>query len=410
MLVLFGDDEEGSSGMTPGRPSRRRLFGLVCLIAALLAASAVFGSAVFARTPRRVEAPSTVAVAYIAAIDRHDGSAVCRLFAPQLRAFEIEWDAPAVGPRSCAHTVAGHFDQYYSRHRWASARIRGPVQTTVDSRTGIAAVHMVLVHHYVCSRQSDPPEPCHPGNYVRPDIIYLIKLDGRWHIIKPGAVYRSSEVDQPDGTESDYYPPGTTATIAGPVNLPAPTVLCPSSAVTSVSPPHVLQSTYEPNPRGEPGAAPWLQINALSIARLSSDTICFTLTLAGPPRPDSGYEIFFGTVQEQAAALLFQVEIDGLGEPHSLLEFAGALSTLGLAPYLPAVFLAGDQLEIIGTDPMFAKLQQFLVQAQSESIQDDEPLLRRPLDAGDTAPQLGCLTFPTGTLNKQGLCGETAAG
>jgi hypothetical protein len=269
---------------------------------------------------------------------------------------------------------------------------------------------MILVHDYMCARQSVPPEPCHPGDYVRPDIVYLISLHGRWQIIKPGEVYRASEIDLPDDAESNYYPPGTPATIAGPVNLSAPRTPCPSSKAVVLSGKHTLQSTYLPNPNGRPGAAPWLTIDALAVARLSPDTICFTLTLAGSPRPDSGYQIFVGTIQQQAAALLFGVEIDGLGDPHPLLGSRGALSTPRFTPYLPRVFLHDDQLEIIGSDPMFAKLSTFLVQAASQRIQNDEPLLRRPLDAGDMSPLRGCLTFPTGKLNTQGLCGETPAG
>jgi hypothetical protein len=252
-----------------------------------------------------------------------------------------------------------------------------------------------------------PPESCHPGNYVLPDIIYLIRVGGRWRLIKPGAVYYATGIDHPFDAESDYYPPGSPTTIAGPVNLPTRSAPCPSSKAISVSPPHKLQSTYLPNPMGGPGDEPWLKIDSLAVARLSRGTICFTLTLAGAPRPDSTYEISVGTVQQQAAADLFDVEIDGLGNAHPLLAGRGALSDPRLAPILPRVFLAGDQLEIIGTDRMLAKLPSFLVVAASASIQGDEPLLTRPLDAGDGAPLRGCLTFPSGKLDTRGLCGST---
>ncbi len=283
----------------------------------------------------------------------------------------------------------------------------GGLETTIEARTGVAGVHMVLGHRYVCASQSVPRERCHPRNYDQPEIVYLSRIRGCWQIVKPGSVYRATEIDHPLDAESSYYPPGSPATIAAAVSLPAPTAPCPSSAAISLSPPHKLKSTYLPNPNGGPRGAPWLKIDALAVARLSPETICFTLTLGAPPRPDSAYGIGVGTVQQQAAADLFDVEIDGLGNPHALREGRGALSTPSLKPYLPHVSLAGNQLEIIGTEDMFAKLSRFLVVASSQSSQDDEPLLTRPLDAGDGAPQRGCLTFPTGKVNTRGLCGST---
>ncbi len=98
-----------------GRSARgwRLLLGIVgvaCLVVPLFAGSRAFGA-----HARGAETPAQVTVAYIAALDRHDGHAVCRLFASQLRAFETRWDAPVVGRRSCAETVTAHFRDYYSR-------------------------------------------------------------------------------------------------------------------------------------------------------------------------------------------------------------------------------------------------------------------------------------------------------
>jgi hypothetical protein len=347
-----------------------------------------------------------VARAYIAALDRHDGAAVCDLFAPQLRAYEEFWDGDGIHEQTCAQIVDAHFHDYYSRHRWQSARIRGRTISTFDPRTAVDAVRMTLVHHYICAPQSSPPEPCHPSSYRRTEIIYLIRARGRWRIIKPGLVYRASELDSPLDAESDFYPPGTPATVAGPASVPAATSSCPPG-VSTVMPPHSLQSTFEPNPRGRPGNAPWLKLDGIAAARLTGDTICFTLTLGARPRPDSDYQIYVGTIQQQAAAELYDVQFDGLGQPHPLLAGIGPLSMPGIAGALPRVFLLGTQLQIIGTDPYFAKHSQFLLGAGTESLQSDEPLLKRPLNAGDQAPNGGCLTFPTGRLETKGLCGST---
>jgi hypothetical protein len=67
-------------------------------------------------------APKSVVRAYIAALDRHDGAAVCRLFAPRLRAYVAWWAAPLPPSVSCAGAVRLHFSLYYSRHRWSARR------------------------------------------------------------------------------------------------------------------------------------------------------------------------------------------------------------------------------------------------------------------------------------------------
>jgi hypothetical protein len=78
-------------------------------------------------------------------------------------------------------------------------------------------------------------------------------------------------------------------------------------------------------------------------------------------------------------------------------------------PHLPRVFLRGDDLEMIVANSMFLRLHRFLVQGSTESVQDTEPLLKRPLDAGDLVPWGACLTFPVGKVDRHGLCGSTPA-
>ena len=265
---------------------------------------------------------------------------------------------------------------------------------------------LTLIHRYVCAPPDSTGEPCRPGRYVRPDIVYLTRVRAGWQVIKPGGVYRASEIDTPDSVNEDYYyPPGTPSTVAGPVQLPRPRSSCPATTSATLAS-HTLTSTFDPNPRGGPGHQPGLTITGLSAGRLSTDTVCFTLTLAGPPRPDSAYSIFVGTVQQEGAADRYDLEIDGLGQPHTLLAGRGAISHPAIRPYLPHAFLEGTRLQIVATDPFFATNSKFLLQAGTQSTQSNEPLLRRPIDAGDVAPLRGCLTFPTGALNTRGLCGS----
>ena len=343
---------------------------------------------------------------YIAALDRHDGAAVCKLFARPLRTFEAQWVAPPVGRPTCASAVHAHFTGYYSRHRWERAAIVGQPRMSVDARTGIAAVMLTLRHRYVCAAQSFPPEPCRPGVTTGTDFVYLMRSRGAWQIIKPGGVYRASEIDSLASVGEDfYYPPGTPSTVSGTADIPPPGSACPTGTSTTVGP-HSLTSTFEPNPRGGPGNEPWLTIRALSAAPLSSDTMCFSITLAGAPRPDSTYSIFIGTPQEQGAADFYEVAVDGLGQPHMLLAGQGAITARRLRPLLPKAFLEGSRLEIIGTHPFFARHAEFLIVAGTASTQSEEPLLRRPIDAGDGAPLGGCLTYPTGSIDRSGLCGS----
>jgi len=336
--------------------------------------------------------PVAIVRAYITALDRHDGAAVCRLFNPALRSYEEHWDSPGVDQRSCARVVDGHFTDYYSRHRWQSASIATRPDVSVESRTGVTSVSATLAER--------------PAHYRRAEIIYLTHSGRRWQIVKPGAVYRASEIDSPDEVSDDFlYPPGTSNTVDGSVSIATARSPCPAGT-TLAMPAHRLLSTSLPNPRGGPGNEPWLKITKLSAARLSSRTVCFTLTLGAAPRPDSEYSVSIGPTQAQTAADFDDVEFDGLGLAHTLLSGSGGLGDPGLARKLPRAKLAGHRLELIATDPFFASHSRFLVQVSSQSIQANEPLLRRPIDAGDLAPFGGCMVFPTGTRDTKGLCGS----
>lgn len=346
--------------------------------------------------------PVAVVRAYIAALSHHDGSAVCRLFAPVLRSYEDRSDSSGVGRTSCARVVHEHFTEYYSRHRWQSARIVTSPRVSFEPRTGITAVAMTLSERYVCAGRAPLPRHCHPGPYRRAEIIYLKNSAAGWEIVKPGGVYRASELDSPDDVDDDYlYPPGTPRTVDGPVSLPANAPACPRGTSLRM-PPHHLSDP--------PGNAAWLKITALSAARLSSDRVCFTITLAAPPRPDSVYSVYISTVQQAAPYDHYDVEFDGLGEPHTLLAGLGALGDPRIAHELPHVRLDGDHLELIAADPFFTRTKRFLLQVGSQSTQDLEPLLRHPINAGDLAPLGSCLVVPSGARYRKGLCGSEPAG
>jgi hypothetical protein len=81
-----------------------------------------------------------------------------------------------------------------------------------------------------------------------------------------------------------------------------------------------------------------------------------------------------------------------------------------LAHFLPHVSVRGDQLQIIGSDPPYTGQQRFLVIAATQSTQSEEPLVRWPLQLSDSSPLRGCLVFPSGAIDKKGLCGASPSG
>jgi hypothetical protein len=346
--------------------------------------------------------------AYVAALSRHDGAAVCALFSPQLRAFELKDDPVPRGRPTCVRDLDAHFTGYYSRHRWTSARIVRAGPTGVDRQRGIATVPLEIAHRYICAGNDPLPDGrCNPGLYRRPDIVYLIREGGRWQILKPGLVYRASEVDSPDDNygQAIYYPPGDATTVARPTPNPYGSVTCPKTRVTVAGHPHPSVTT-----RLNPAIPPALRIDRFSVARVGPERLCFSLVLAAPPRADAEYSIGVALYRQQAPVDLFDVDFDGLGDPHALVGGVGALSEPAIAPYLPRIGVAGRTITIVGRQRGFAPHRRLLVVAGSGSLQPDEPLLRHPLTAGDGIPYGMCLVFPTGKLTQIGNCGGVPAG
>jgi hypothetical protein len=198
------------------------------------------------------------------------------------------------------------------------------MRTVIEPRTGIAAVHFMLLHRYRCAAGASTTGGCRPSRYLRPEVVYLISSRGGWAIVKPGLVYEVTTIPTPLGQESNYYPPGDAATIRSPASLPA-------------------------------------------VSRIDADTACFTITLAAPPLPDDAYNIGVGTVAQEAAA------------------------------------------DVFGSNPVLRNAT-FVVEIGTDTIQDDEPLVTQPVDAGDLVPFGACLVFPTGQLDHQGNCGSTPSG
>jgi hypothetical protein len=273
----------------------------------------------------------------------------------------------------------------------------------------IAAVHLTLAHRYVCREPQGSRAPCQAGIIRRPEIIYLIDNHGRWQIIKPGLVWIASEDTDPyDPGESIYYPPGDPTTIARPAAINPPSFACPTSAATIDDPP----GDVVPDQYGDPAVdAPWLDIRDLSVASVDQNTLCFTLQLAAPPRPDSSYSINLATEKYPRPHKVIEVQIDGLGDPHVLFEGMGAYRDPGIASSLPTISMSATSLEITVPKPLWpATKPELHVTATSESLQPQEPLIPHPLAGEDEAPDSGCLAYPTGKLLLTQPCIEKGSG
>jgi hypothetical protein len=365
-----------------------RFFGVFALAMALCCA---WTSAAWA-----VRDPLAVVRSYLNALDRHDGSAVCRTFSPQLRTFEIYWDANPGRRRTCTETVDAHFHDCYSRHRWASARIVAVGRTVLDPRREIAAVHLTLAHHYICAGSDPTPQHCHPDIEVRPDVIWLLKSHGSWLILKPGLVYRASEIDSAQDDESIYYPPGDASTITGPARIVTTRFRCPQRGISITKPAGNVSNNANSGPPTV--RAPWLDITRLSVSRVTHTVLCFAVTLAAPPRPDTRLTLFY--VHELAGGVEtgqnFGLDIDGLGLPHPLLNGAGTLSGTYPARVLPQFGLAGKRLELaIAVPPSLSAGSGLHVTAETDSLEIDEPLIA-----------YGCLSFPRGGITHARVCGN----
>ena len=351
--------------------------------------------------------PVTIVRDYIVALDHHDAAATCRLFSVELRALLIRTAPPPMARPSCRSVIASHFHSYYSNHRWASATIRHIGPTAFGPASTIAVVHLTLAHRYVCTGRAAPGQPCHPGIIGRPDIIYLIQHAGRWRILKPGLVLFATESDQPAAAESTFYPPGDPSTVTNTARIPGPQFACPPAKRAITDPANDVTNTSS----YAVVQAPWLDITRLGISQADSHTVCFSLTLAAPPRADSSYAIYIthevpgpGGIEQSTS---FAVEVDGLGVPHALLAGLGELGTPGIARYLPQFGLDGEQLDIAAAIPStLLSGGGLLVSSQTTSLQADEPLLPHPLNASDTAPNRGCLRFPAGGISTAGICGQ----
>ncbi|HEX4036352.1 MAG TPA: hypothetical protein VHX66_18075 [Solirubrobacteraceae bacterium] len=278
-------------------------------------------------------------------------------------------------------------------------------KTTISRAGSVAAVHLTLAHRYVCANKGTADQPCHPDVQRMPDIIYLVLAGGHWLVLKPGLVFRASEIDAAEDDESVFYPPGNASTVRGAARLGAPPQRCPATTIAAPGVSVAVSDATHLRSR-----APWLAITRLAIARLDRGTVCFELTLAAPPRADSDYSIGLGVPGQPDPADLFDVQIDGVGRPHVLIRGEGRIENnppgvriMNISRYLPQIGLDGRQLDIISRD--FPAGHRFDVTADSSSLQSDEPVLRHPLNAGHHIPTHGCLKFPSGKLTFAGLCG-----
>jgi hypothetical protein len=99
------------------------------------------------------------------------------------------------------------------------------------------------------------------------------------------------------------------------------------------------------------------------------------------------------------------LEVDARGGLHPLLGAVGTLAHPAAGPYLPRFGLNGNALTLEVTRRQGLDFRHpWLVAVSAKTLEPGEPSLRRPLDAGDSAPRDGCLRYPRGGVAHGEVC------
>jgi hypothetical protein len=124
---------------------------------------------------------------YLHALAAHDARAVCRMFSPQFRRFEANWEN--LGPDCARRVYVAHFAP--AAPGYSVKRIRIVRVTAVQTdRYGNVAVHLLLDYGSGCAFPLiGQPRGCKPRFERHRDIVYLRSEHGRLLIVKPGAIY-----------------------------------------------------------------------------------------------------------------------------------------------------------------------------------------------------------------------------
>jgi hypothetical protein len=113
-------------------------------------------------------------MAYVAAINRHDGAALCRHFAPgALHGVELpvnKGNCAASVSASVGHTVPGH-------PRWRGSSVRRVRTALAGPDSG--RVTFTVFHRYTAGEEVSKEE----------DVVFFVRSGGRWVLAKPSVTF-----------------------------------------------------------------------------------------------------------------------------------------------------------------------------------------------------------------------------
>jgi hypothetical protein len=367
--------------------ARISLAGALLAIALLLAVGVDRGPA--AIPPRPPTSPVGVIQRYLAALAAHNAAGICATFSLQLQAYIQGWDS---GPDCRSRVSRSHWSSYSPGKRVTDIRIVRVRKIMLD-RYGNLAIHLVLWFDYACIGDVGPIPGCKPGFQNRTNLIYLRHMHRRWLIDKPGQVYDDTDSTATPAGYDPTTPPGDSSTITRRARLHEPVPPCPAAGIGADGRSRSLVSS-DGRKRVPFSTAPWVHIQRVTAVRTGRQ-FCITLTLGAAPRVDTLY--LFNIDQADAGGDLaeqFSLQIDATGRVRAQLTDPSSPRSRPASTCRTGYGMNRDTLEMIVTARFLRPDRPVLTSASSESLQTGEPLLRHPLDAGDTAPRVDGLRLP----------------
>jgi hypothetical protein len=330
-----------------------------------------------ARVLRPASTPVGVVQRYLNALTADDAEAVCATFSPALVRF-LWYPGP-----TCARKVARS-----AAHGLAGTRLVRVSSVRLD-HFGNLALRMVLWFNHHCPDDLGPDPRCHPGFRRRSDVVYLRRLDGRWLIVKPGAIYDdfNGDINAPDGYDPATAP-GDARMLRLGMRLPRAPARCAAYGVSQpIKTASLLTGPGWPPRRVPFRRARWLQLKRIRLVR-ADQQICIQLTLAAAPQRDSEYDVEIDQAQNGGALTNdYGIDIAADGQVSAYLSDARRLKRLGRCA--AAYGLRGDVLTLLVSTAASGILARRPIEAipSTMSLQTGEPLIRRPLNANDEPPR-----------------------
>jgi hypothetical protein len=306
--------------------------------------------------------PAATARSYVGAYDARDGRAICALFVPELR----QWLTRAYGHRAgCARLLRAFIGYGEESDTPTFEHLR--IGRVAAAASGSTAVVRVVERYRFHNPSTIGPRTERLGFT---DTIYLVRRGGRWLVAKPGGVWFL--------TQSAYQIPPT---------VRDPPVVDPEAHAAAPRPRARFRCAGRPvlDVHDPQDAPPRLDVRRVRMLLEPSGDVCFLVALRAPPLP--------------ATVLSLHVELPVRYDPHGgsdVYDLGVRIGHLGVvrsgsltrvrAP--TSAGWIGSELALLWRRPapvrpvVWARVR---LTAELQSLQPDEPLVRRPLAGRDSA-------------------------